>query len=38
MLICAVQGEDTQWVTVSLVSPHPSADDWLGVFSPAKFK
>ncbi|KAJ0105154.1 hypothetical protein Patl1_18270 [Pistacia atlantica] len=32
-----VVGEDTQWVTVKLVSPNPSADDWVGVFSPAKF-
>ncbi|KAL5815024.1 hypothetical protein ACOSQ3_025823 [Xanthoceras sorbifolium] len=30
-------GEDTQWVTVNLVSPDPSVDDWVGVFSPSKF-
>lgn len=36
-VLLGLKGEDTQWVTVSLVSPHPSADDWLGVFSPAKF-
>lgn len=23
---------------VDLVTPHPSADDWVGVFSPSKFK
>ncbi|GAB2223667.1 hypothetical protein Droror1_Dr00004405 [Drosera rotundifolia] len=31
------KGEDTEWVTVSLKSPNPSADDWVGVFSPAHF-
>jgi len=34
----AMQGEDTEWVTVELESPEPSLDDWVGVFSPANFK
>jgi len=25
-------------VTVDIDYPNPSADDWVGVFSPAKFK
>ncbi|KAG0503082.1 hypothetical protein HPP92_003154 [Vanilla planifolia] len=29
--------EDFQWVTVELENPKPTADDWIGVFSPAKF-
>lgn len=33
-----MQGEDYQWITVELNSPHPSEDDWVGIFSPAKFK
>ncbi|XP_044486698.1 probable inactive purple acid phosphatase 27 isoform X2 [Mangifera indica] len=31
------KGEDSQWVTVELESPDPSADDWVAVFSPAEF-
>ncbi|CAL0319855.1 unnamed protein product [Lupinus luteus] len=31
------EGDDTDWVTVELESPKPSIDDWVGVFSPAKF-
>ncbi|MED6212696.1 putative inactive purple acid phosphatase 27, partial [Stylosanthes scabra] len=30
-------GEDAAWVTVKVVSRKPSKDDWVGVFSPAKF-
>lgn len=33
-----MQGEDNQWINVKLESPQPSGDDWVGVFSPAKFK
>lgn len=33
-----MQGEDAEWVDVHLVNPEPSEDDWVGVFSPAKFK
>ncbi|KAG6473983.1 nucleotide pyrophosphatase/phosphodiesterase-like [Zingiber officinale] len=32
-----LEGEDTQWVTVEIVNPKPTQDDWIGVFSPAKF-
>lgn len=32
------QGEDTVWVNVDFVIPHPSDDYWIGVFSPSKFK
>ncbi|CAB4280510.1 unnamed protein product [Prunus armeniaca] len=35
--VIGLQGEDTQWVTVALEYPNPAADDWVGVFSPAKF-
>ena len=33
-----VQGEDAAWVTVDLVNPDPSDDDWVAVYSPANFK
>ncbi|GAV56562.1 Metallophos domain-containing protein/Metallophos_C domain-containing protein [Cephalotus follicularis] len=36
-LILGLKGEDTQLVTVDLENPDPSANDWVGVFSPAKF-
>ncbi|XP_027065919.1 nucleotide pyrophosphatase/phosphodiesterase [Coffea arabica] len=29
--------EDTEWITVELVNKDPAEDDWVGVFSPAKF-
>lgn len=32
-----LQGEDNEWVVVKFGSPSPSHDDWIGVFSPAKF-
>ncbi|KAI9175226.1 hypothetical protein LWI28_029256 [Acer negundo] len=35
--VLGLKAEDTQWVTVNLVSPDPSVDDWVGVFSPVKF-
>ncbi|EEF51791.1 hydrolase, putative [Ricinus communis] len=35
--LLGLKGEDTQWVKVDIVHPEPSADDWVGVFSPAKF-
>ncbi|KOM32693.1 hypothetical protein LR48_Vigan01g224900 [Vigna angularis] len=34
--LLGTKGEDTQWVTVDIDYPEPSADDWVGVFSPAK--
>ncbi|KAK4369649.1 hypothetical protein RND71_013441 [Anisodus tanguticus] len=35
--ILGAKGGDTEWVTVGLENPEPSYDDWVGVFSPAKF-
>ncbi|XP_057778842.1 nucleotide pyrophosphatase/phosphodiesterase-like [Salvia miltiorrhiza] len=35
--LLGIQGEDTEWVDVRLQNPQPSEDDWVGVFSPAKF-
>ncbi|KAL2938459.1 putative inactive purple acid phosphatase 27 [Bienertia sinuspersici] len=37
-VLLGLKGEDTEWVDVKLWSPNPSSDDWIGVFSPAKFK
>uniref|UniRef100_A0A2N9IEV5 Purple acid phosphatase n=1 Tax=Fagus sylvatica TaxID=28930 RepID=A0A2N9IEV5_FAGSY len=36
-VVLGLQGEDTEWVTVNLVNPDPSEDDWVAVFSPANF-
>ncbi|XP_074564958.1 nucleotide pyrophosphatase/phosphodiesterase-like [Curcuma longa] len=36
-VLLGLKGEDTQWVTVEIVNPKPTQDDWIGVFSPAKF-
>lgn len=33
-----LQGEDTEWVDLAISNPKPSSDDWIGVFSPAKFE
>ncbi|KAJ4835221.1 putative inactive purple acid phosphatase 24 [Turnera subulata] len=36
--LLGLQGEEgTEWVTVDIVNPKPSSDDWVGVFSPAQF-
>ncbi|XP_077250332.1 putative inactive purple acid phosphatase 27 [Tasmannia lanceolata] len=35
--VLGLKGEDIQWITVDLKCPSPSEDDWVGVFSPAKF-
>ncbi|KAK6920512.1 Purple acid phosphatase, N-terminal [Dillenia turbinata] len=35
--LLGLKEEDTAWVTVDLMHPNPSADDWIGVFSPANF-
>ncbi|KAK7265560.1 hypothetical protein RJT34_33180 [Clitoria ternatea] len=35
--LLGTKGEDTQWVTLDVDYPDPSAEDWVGVFSPAKF-
>ncbi|CAA3027841.1 probable inactive purple acid phosphatase 27 [Olea europaea subsp. europaea] len=36
-LLLGLKGEDTAWVVVDFVNEEPSNDDWIGVFSPAKF-
>ncbi|XP_021847584.1 nucleotide pyrophosphatase/phosphodiesterase [Spinacia oleracea] len=36
-ILLGFKGEDTEWVDVTLQAPNPSSDDWIGVFSPAKF-
>ncbi|KAL5543906.1 hypothetical protein UlMin_007690 [Ulmus minor] len=36
-LVLGLKGEDTQWVTVKLKNPQPTAGDWVAVFSPANF-
>ncbi|KAL1549531.1 putative inactive purple acid phosphatase 27 [Salvia divinorum] len=35
--LLGTKGEDTEWVEVRLRNAQPSEDDWVGVFSPAKF-
>lgn len=35
--LLGVQGEDLEWVNVEIQSLNASQDDWIGVFSPAKF-
>ncbi|KAJ8436862.1 hypothetical protein Cgig2_026186 [Carnegiea gigantea] len=37
-VLLGLKGEDTEWVDVRLRSASPSVDDWVGVFSPAKFE
>ncbi|KAI3953912.1 hypothetical protein MKW98_017736 [Papaver atlanticum] len=32
-----LKGESSQWINVKFKHPHPSADDWIAVFSPAIF-
>ncbi|XP_022135476.1 nucleotide pyrophosphatase/phosphodiesterase-like isoform X4 [Momordica charantia] len=36
-LVLGLNGEGSEWVTVKFRHPEPSADDWIAVFSPAKF-
>lgn len=36
-VLLGLKGGDTEWVDVTLRSANPSGDDWVGVFSPAKF-
>ncbi|KAL2547712.1 putative inactive purple acid phosphatase 27 [Forsythia ovata] len=35
--VLGIRGEDTEWVDVNFEIEEPSNDDWIGVFSPAKF-
>ncbi|ESQ54827.1 hypothetical protein EUTSA_v10024691mg [Eutrema salsugineum] len=35
--VLGLKGEDTEWVEVAISNPKPTSDDWVGVFSPAKF-
>ncbi|KAL2516642.1 putative inactive purple acid phosphatase 27 [Abeliophyllum distichum] len=36
-LVLGIKGNDTEWVNVDFEYEEPSDDDWIGVFSPAKF-
>ncbi|KAL3834893.1 hypothetical protein ACJIZ3_009629 [Penstemon smallii] len=36
-LVLGLKGDDTEWVAVDFENDKPSNDDWIGVFSPAKF-
>ncbi|KAL2524863.1 putative inactive purple acid phosphatase 27 [Abeliophyllum distichum] len=36
-IVLGIRGEDTEWVDVDFEIEEPSNDDWIGVFSPAKF-
>ncbi|XP_022867899.1 probable inactive purple acid phosphatase 27 isoform X1 [Olea europaea var. sylvestris] len=36
-LLLGIKGEDTVWVDVDFENDKPGDDDWIGVFSPAKF-
>ncbi|EOA30608.1 hypothetical protein CARUB_v10013739mg [Capsella rubella] len=35
--VLGTDGRHSDWVLVEYSSPHPSEDDWIGVFSPADF-
>ncbi|KAK4598811.1 hypothetical protein RGQ29_016033 [Quercus rubra] len=35
--VLILKEQTTEWVTLEYSSPKPSADDWIGVFSPANF-
>jgi hypothetical protein len=36
--LLGLNGQDSEWVEVEFFHPNPSADDWIGVFSPANFR
>ncbi|CAI9280529.1 unnamed protein product [Lactuca saligna] len=36
-LLLGIKVADAQWINIDLEYPEPSQDDWVGVFSPAKF-
>ncbi|KAL6556950.1 putative inactive purple acid phosphatase 24 [Orobanche hederae] len=35
--VLGLKGEDTEWIFLEIENDNPSNDDWIGVFSPAKF-
>ncbi|KAK8522837.1 hypothetical protein V6N12_056532 [Hibiscus sabdariffa] len=35
--VLGLKGQNEDWVIVEFSSPHPSVDDWIGVFSPSDF-
>ncbi|KAL6550303.1 putative inactive purple acid phosphatase 24 [Orobanche minor] len=35
--VLGLKGEDTEWIFLEIENDNPSNDDWVGVFSPAKF-
>ncbi|CAF2149706.1 probable inactive purple acid phosphatase 24 [Brassica rapa] len=35
--VLGLKGEDTEWVDVAISNPKHSSNDWIAVFSPAKF-
>ncbi|KAI3882152.1 hypothetical protein MKX03_024395 [Papaver bracteatum] len=35
--LLGLKGESSQWINVEFKHPHPTADDWIAVFSPAIF-
>ncbi|XP_011024021.1 PREDICTED: probable inactive purple acid phosphatase 27 [Populus euphratica] len=35
--VLGAKGESSQWITVEIECPNPTEDDWVAVFSPAKF-
>ncbi|KAI3964406.1 hypothetical protein MKX01_028741 [Papaver californicum] len=35
--LLGLKGESSQWINVKFKHPHPTADDWIAVFSPAIF-
>ncbi|RZC71833.1 hypothetical protein C5167_035659 [Papaver somniferum] len=35
--LLGLKGESSQWIDVKFKHPHPTADDWIAVFSPAIF-
>lgn len=37
-LLVLLQGQSSEWVMLEYSHPNPTQDDWIGVFSPAKFR
>ncbi|ONK65237.1 uncharacterized protein A4U43_C07F35080 [Asparagus officinalis] len=36
--LLGLKGQTTEWVNLEYGHPNPSDEDWIGVFSPAKFR